>query len=240
MDRQLLLLSNSTNYGKEWLEHAEKDIQKFLGEDIQDVLFIPYAGVTITFDEYTERARKKFGELGYGINSVHETDDPVTAVRDAEAIAVGGGNTFHLVYNLHKYGLIQPIRDKLDAGIPYIGWSAGSNVACPSLMTTNDMPIIQPESFETLNLVPFQINPHYLDANPEGHKGETREERIEEFITVNQDVRVLGLREGSTLRIHGETMRLLGHAPVRVFRHGEQPVEYKPQQRLDFLLKREE
>lgn len=236
MDRHLLLLSNSTNYGKNWLEHAEKDIKKFLGKDIQQILFIPYAGVTITFDDYAERARNKFGELGYQVDSVHETGDPVTAVRTAEAIAVGGGNTFHLVYNLHRYGLIQPLRDKTEAGTPYIGWSAGSNVACPSLMTTNDMPIIQPESFETLDLVPFQINPHYLDANPEAHKGETREERIQEFVTVNQDVCVLGLREGSALQVNGETMRLLGHNPVRVFRYGQQPVEYKPQQRLDFLL----
>ncbi len=239
MDKRLLLLSNSTNFGGQWLEHAEDDIREFLGSDRQQVLFIPYAGVTISFDEYTMRAREKFSELGYELDSVHETNDPVTAVREAESLAVGGGNTFHLVYNLHKYGLIKPIQDKVSAGIPYIGWSAGSNVACPSLMTTNDMPIIQPASFDTLNLVPFQINPHYLDSTPQGHKGETREDRIREFITVNQEVRVLGLREGSALKIIGSSVRLLGKQSVRIFRYGEAPKEHDSDASLNFLLDHE-
>jgi len=235
--RRLLLLSNSTNYGQGWLEHAEDNIRDFLGDTVSEVLFIPFAAVTFSFDDYAEKARKKFGELGYGIRSVHTVKNPVRAVEQAEAFAVGGGNTFHLVYHLYRIGIIEVVRRRvLEDGIPYIGWSAGSNVACPSLKTTNDMPIIEPPHFETFHLVPFQINPHYLDANPEEHKGETREQRIEEFIEVNQDVYVVGLREGSLLRIEGDTIELIGDKSARVFKYGEEPVEYNIFDLLEFLL----
>jgi dipeptidase E len=157
-------------------------------------------------------------------------------IQEAESIAVGGGNTFHLVAKMHDTGIMQAIKDKAEAGTPYMGWSAGSNVACPTLMTTNDMPIIQPESFNCLNLLPFQINPHYLDANPEGHGGETRQQRIEEFLVVNREMKVLGLREASLLFVEGNLMKLLGSRPLRLFEFGKEPVEFEPGSDLSQFL----
>ncbi|MFH1320457.1 MAG: dipeptidase PepE [Bacteroidota bacterium] len=237
MKKRMLLISNSTNAGEEYLAHCINNIREFLGEQIRKVLFIPYAGVSISFDEYTSKVAEHFYKTGYETDPVHKYNDPVQAVRNAEAIAVGGGNTFNLVHLLHKNKLIDIIREKVNNGIPYIGWSAGSNVVCPTLKTTNDMPIVEPESFNTLDLVPFQINPHYLDAHPEGHAGETREMRIEEFIIANPDVSVMGLREGTMLRIEGDKMRLIGSRKMRLFKQGMQPHEYDSDAELDFLLK---
>lgn len=236
-NRRLLLLSNSTNAGQEWLEHAGDDIQSFLGDGVQEVLFIPYAGVSITFDEYAERATQKFDELGYTIRPIHEESDPVRAVDGCGALAVGGGNTFHLVHHLHREGLLDPVRQKVAAGMPYVGWSAGSNVACPGLFTTNDMPIIEPEGFQTFDLIPFQINPHYIDTHPPGHKGETREERILEYVEVNREMWVTGLREGSIFLVEGENVTLIGGQSVRIFRYGREPAEYEPEDDLRFLLR---
>jgi len=170
------------------------------------------------------------------VESVHQADNPVAMINDAEAIAVGGGNTFHLVSKMHETGIMTAIKAKAVSGTPYMGWSAGSNVACPTLKTTNDMPIIEPKSFDALNLIPFQINPHYLDANPEGHGGETREQRIEEFLFINRDVKVLGLREASMLYVDGNSMKLMGSRDLRLFEYGKTPVEYKPNSDLSFLL----
>ncbi len=232
---RLLLISNSTNAGEAYLEHPLDQIKSFLGSKVE-ALFIPYAGVTISFDEYTTRVRKRFQEIGHEITSVHEADDPVRAVRQAEAIVVGGGNTFHLAKLMQKHDLIDAIREKVLAGTPYIGWSAGSNMACPSIRTTNDMPIVEPVSFQALNLVPFQINPHYLDANPEGHAGETREMRIEEFIEANPGIFVVGLREGTMFLIEKETMQLLGPRPARIFKKEQNPLELEPGADFSFLL----
>ena len=143
----------------------------------------------------------------------------------ADIIMVGGGNTFHLVYHLHKNGLIPLVQKAVQDGKPYIGWSAGANVACPTLCTTNDMPIIQPDSFDTFNLVPFQINPHYLDANPDGHGGETREDRINEFLEINRKKVVVGLREGTGLWIENDEINLFGDKTARLFRYGKEPEE---------------
>mgnify|MGYP001827587989 CR=1 FL=1 len=174
--------------------------------------------------------------MGYEVYSIHREKDPVLAVKDALAIAVGGGNTFHLVYMLHKLKLMKVIRESVENGLPFMGWSAGANVACPTLRTTNDMPIIEPASFNTLNLVPFQINPHYLDTNPEGHGGETRQQRIEEFLVINKEMKVLGLREASMLYLEGELLKLLGSRDLRLFEFDKEPVEYKPGSDLSFLL----
>ena len=206
---RLLLISNSTNAGEPYLEHPLKEIQSFLGSTQVNALFIPYAGVTLTYDEYTGMVKERFREIGHNIVSVHKVEDPVKAVEAAETIVVGGGNTFHLVKLLQEGGLIEAIRRKVISGTPFIGWSAGSNVACPTIRTTNDMPIVEPPSFDVLNLVPFQINPHYLDANPEGHAGETRQMRIEEFIEVNPDVYVVGLREGTMFHIEDKKIQLM-------------------------------
>jgi dipeptidase E len=231
-----MLLSNSRNYGQGFLEHTEDDIRTFFGE-ARSIVFIPYAGVTVSFDEYTGMVRQRFNEMGYQVQSVHEVSDPVEAVENAEAITVGGGNTFQLLHHLYENQLVDSIRTRVTGGVPYIGWSAGSNVTCPSIKTTNDMPIIEPPRFDALGLVPFQINPHYLDANPEGHQGETREQRILEFIEVNPDIFVVGLREGSYLRVEDRTIDLLGGKPARVFKRGMETREIAPGDELNFLIR---
>ncbi len=233
---RLLLISNSTNAGEAYLEHPLDQIKTFLGSTRVKALFVPYAGVTISFDDYTSRVSERFQEIGHAITSVHEVDDPVLAVKQAEAIVVGGGNTFHLAKLMQEQGLIDAIREKVLAGTPYIGWSAGSNMACPSIRTTNDMPIVEPVSFQALNLVPFQINPHYLDANPEGHAGETREMRIEEFLEANPGMFVVGLREGTMFLVEKESMQLLGPRPARIFKKDYNPQEFEPGADFSFLL----
>jgi dipeptidase E len=233
---RLLLISNSTNAGEAYLEHPLGQIRSFLGNKKITALFIPYAGVTFTFDDYAQKVQERFRETGHDIISIHHADDPLKSVQEAEAIVVGGGNTFHLVDLMQQQGLIGPIREKVLSGTPYIGWSAGSNVTCPTIRTTNDMPIVEPESFNVLNLVPFQINPHYLDANPEGHAGETRQMRIEEFIEVNPDVYVVGLREGTMFHVvHGD-IQLIGPRPARIFKKGQEPFELDPGSDFSFLL----
>lgn len=234
---RLLLLSNSTNYGEEYLKWPKSHIKDFFGDNVKRILFIPFAGVTVSYDDYAELVGKPFRELGYEIDPIHIKPDPRAAIEQAEGIAVGGGNTFHLVYSLHKHGIMEPIRAKVAEGMPYAGWSAGSNVASPTLRTTNDMPIIEPDSFETFNLVPFQINPHYLDAHPEGHGGETREQRLNEFLEVNPDIYVCGLREGSAFRIEESHITLIGEKTMRLFKKGQEPEEYDSSRNLDFLLK---
>lgn len=235
--KKLLLISNSTNYGESYLSWPRPYIKEFLDKyQVKNVLFVPFAGVTVNWDDYTTKVRTVFAELGFGVQSVHETKTPLKAVAQAEAIVIGGGNTFNLVHHLHKTGLMEAIAERVNEGIPYMGWSAGANVACPALKTTNDMPIIQPESFDCLHLVPFQINPHYLDANPEGHGGETREQRLEEFLEINPDIYVAGLREGTLLELCGNALELKGNRPCRVFRKGSSPQEFPAGSSMDFLM----
>ncbi len=234
---RLLLISNSTNAGEEYLDYPKNNIKEFLGEEKIQALFIPYAGVTLSFDEYENKVKQRFNEIGHDIVSIHHFDNPVEAVNNAKVIVIGGGNTWHLTRLLHDNNLIEPIRNKVLNGTPYIGWSAGSNVACPTIKTTNDMPIIDPNGFDVLNLVPFQINPHYLDKNPEGHGGETREDRIMEFITVNTDVYVAGLREGCMFLVENNKMKLIGNKTCRLFKYGETTKELGSDADFSFLLK---
>jgi dipeptidase E len=234
--RRLLLLSNSTNYGEEYLRYPLKAIQDFLGPRLRRVLFVPFAGVRGSLDDYAAKVRARFEEIGYGLDSVHEVADAVAAVERAEAIAVGGGNTFHLLRGLYEANILESIARRVAEGVPYVGWSAGSNVACPTIKTTNDMPVVEPPSFRALSLVPFQINPHYTDARLPNHNGETRAERLLEFIEANPDIYVIALREGSILRIEGEEISLLGEKSALVFRRGEVPAEYNPDDSLQFLL----
>jgi dipeptidase E len=222
---RLLLISNSTNAGEAYLDYPKFHIRDFLGKKGLNCLFLPYAGVTIGFDDYEARVKARFAEIGHNVTSIHHASDPVAAVKSAEAIVVGGGNTFQLIKMIQEFGLIGPVREKVLEGTPFVGWSAGSNVTCPTIRTTNDMPILEPESFNALNLIPFQINPHYTDLNPPGHGGETREDRIMEYLTANPGDTVLGLREGCMLTVEGEQMKLTGNRPVRLFRFNENPVE---------------
>jgi dipeptidase E len=236
MHKRLLLLSNSTNFGEDYLLYARQEIQNFLGASVKKILFIPFAGVTLTFDAYTENVRKVFKDIGYEIEALHLAENYHEVIKQAEAIVIGGGNTFHLAHWLHKTEVIKTIKEIINNGIPYIGWSAGSNIACPTIKTTNDMPIIEPISFNGLNLVPFQINPHYTDAVIPNHNGETREARIREFLVVNPDVYVVGLKEGTMLKVEGSTIKLVGSQTMRLFKFGEEIFEYDVNSNLDFLL----
>lgn len=238
MTMRLLLISNSTNAGEAYLDYPKHNIHDFLGEKCVKCLFIPYAGVTVTWDDYEKKVKNRFNEVGHDIVSIHHFEDPVKAVEEADCIVIGGGNTWKLLHDMHANKLIEPIRKKVLGGTPYIGWSAGSNVTCPTLMTTNDMPIIDPLGFDALNLIPFQINPHYLDKKVEGHGGESREDRILEFIEVNREVYVAGLREGCMFVVEGDKMRIIGQRNLRLFKYGEETREIAPTEDFTFLLKK--
>ena len=229
-DKRLLLISNSTLHGSGYLDHAESEIRSFLG-DAKRVLFVPYA--LFDRDKYATNAQQRFQKMGYELTSVHTAENAVTAVNETDAVFIGGGNTFRLLKALYEFDLIEAIRKRVSNGMLYIGSSAGSNVAAPTIKTTNDMPIVQPPSFNALGLVSFQINPHYLDPDPNSkHMGETREERIVQFLEEN-DTPVVGLREGAMLCIeNGETI-LRGSTGARIFRKGIQAIEISPGARLD-------
>jgi len=230
------LLSNSTMAGGAYLDYPKYDIKEFLGTESVTALFLPFAGVTVPWDDYESRVKARFNEIGHDVVSIHRFRDAVKAVDEAEALVVGGGNTWNLLRNIHDLGLIEAVRNKILSGTKYVGWSAGANVACPTIMTTNDMPIVDPSGFHAFNLVPFQINPHYLDANPEGHGGETREERIREYIAVNKNVYVAGLREGCMLYIDGPNMHMKGIHSLRLFKYDREPREIPAGEDLSFLL----
>ncbi|MDD2196634.1 MAG: dipeptidase PepE [Bacteroidales bacterium] len=232
---KLLLISNSTNAGEEYLHHPKEQIELFLS-GIKKVLFLPYAAVTFSFDEYEKKVQKRFSEMGIEVESLHKHRDHKKAIRESEAIVVGGGNTFRLLKMIQQLDIIETVRYKVLDGTPYVGWSAGANVASPTICTTNDMPIVEPDNFSAFNLVRFQINPHYLDANPDGHAGETREQRIEEYIAMDPFSYVVGLREGSMIKVDDGDINLIGPKSARVFKHGSSPRECKPGDDFDFLF----
>ena len=232
---KLLLISNSTNAGEEYLRYPLPEIGRFLA-GIHEIAFVPYAAVTFSYADYEKKVQARFDELGIRVRSVHRAKDPAAMIRTAEAVCVGGGNTFALARKMQQQGLMKAILGRIHAGVPYVGWSAGSNVCCPTISTTNDMPIVQPESFRAIGAVRFQINPHYLDANPAGHAGETREQRILEYIEANPRRWVVGLREGCMLRLEQGRMELIGSRPMRVFRKGVETFEVEPGGDLSFLL----
>ncbi len=205
---------------------------------ISSVCFIPHASVTTTFEQYFQKFKSRLAHISIGVESLHNSDSPIETLRDAEAICVGGGNTFALCRRLHDLGAMEVIRDRVEQGVPYIGWSAGSNIAAPTLSTTNDMPIVDPLSFNTLNLIPFQINPHYTDVTIQGHGGESREDRIMEYLEVNRDKYAVGLREGTMLKVQGDNIKLIGKNQMRIFKFGEAPYEVLPQDDINFLMKK--
>jgi dipeptidase E len=234
---RMLLLSNSRTEGIPFLEHAATWLRDFLPTSVTEVLFVPYAAVTKTHYDYVDEVAPVFARLGATVAGLHRAHDMVTAIRSAQAIVVGGGNTWNLLRELRAHRLVlSALRGRVLAGAPYIGWSAGANIACPTIMTTNDMPICDPGGLDALALVPFQINPHYLHGNPAGFKGETREERIREFCALHPDIWVAGLREGTALRVDDGSIRLLGDAQCRVFRSGVEPRELSAGDDIRFLL----
>ncbi len=235
---RLLLLSNSRQPDREYLDHAETAVRA-LFEDIREILFIPFA--LQDHGAYTRTVAARFQPFGIAVRPVAPDQTARRAVENAPGLFVGGGNTFRLLHRIQECGLIEPIRRRVAGGMPYMGSSAGTVIAAPTLMTTNDMPIVRPATFEALGLIPFQINPHYLDADPGSrHMGETREQRLAEFHEEN-DVPVVGLREGAWLRVEGpgsapRSVRLEGLAGARLFRRGQATVEHAPGARLDGIL----
>jgi dipeptidase E len=228
---RLLLLSNSTNFGEKYLDHAMADVLAFLGT-ARRLLFVPFA--LADHAAYTEKARQRFAREGIAVTGLATDGD--SALADAEAVFVGGGNTFRLLRTLQRTGHLDRLRTRVRSGLPYMGASAGTNIAAPTIRTTNDMPIVQPPSFDALGLVPFQINPHYIDADPGSrHMGETREERLREYLEENETP-VVGLREGSWLRREDQSLRVFGRSGARVFRRGQAPEEVPPGAGLDALL----
>jgi len=231
--KRIMLISNSTLYGRGYLDHVEEEIRDFMG-DARDIVFVPYA--LYNRSDYTARARERLRAMGFRITSTHDVSNPQRAVEEADAIFVGGGNTFRLLKSLYDSNLLTAIRKAVEEGTPYLGSSAGSIVAGPTLKTTKDMPVMQPPSFEALGVVDFQISPHYLDPDPEStHMGETQEERILQFLEEN-DVPVVGLREGAVLRVENGSVTLMGSTGARVFRRSEKPVETYPVACLDEFL----
>jgi len=222
---RVLLISNSTVYSRGYLDHVEQQIKSFLGHATK-ILFCPFA--LQDRDTYAAKAKARFAAMGYSFEAVHAVPDAREAIEQTDAIFVGGGNTFRLLKALQDLDLLDPIRRKVKDGAPYIGSSAGSNVASPTIKTTKDMPIVQPRSFDSLGLVPFQISPHFQDSDPNSkHMGETQEERILQFLEENQTP-VVGIREGAWLVCENSAVTLKGDAGARIFRRGEAPVEAKP------------
>jgi dipeptidase E len=225
-------------------------IKEFLKNEKKNILFFPYAGIKVgekdfpvSYNAYEERVKNVFAEHGLNICSIHHAEDPIEAVNRADVLMVGGGNTFHLVAEIHYYGLIEPVRRKVMEGIPFLGWSAGANVACPTLRTTNDMPVVMPDSFDCFDFVPFQINPHYIDPYLEEindairHGGETRQDRINEFLSVNQEITVAGLREATALWVEDGTITLKGNRNLRIMRYNQEAIEIIPESQFDFTFR---
>ena len=228
--KRVLLLSNSIQYGSGYLDHAEAEVRELLG-NVKRVLFVPYA--LSDHKTYTSKTRERFATLGYELNSVHTAADPRSAVENADALFIGGGNTFRLLKTLYDRDLLLAIKRRVEAGMPYLGSSAGSVVACPTLKTTNDMPIVQPPSFAALGLVAFQVNAHYLDPDPAStHQGETREERLMQYLEEN-DAPVVALREGAMVQLEKGAVLLKGVGGARIFRRGVPPEEVPVGARLD-------
>ena len=217
---ELLLLSNSTLPGEPFFQWPKAYASNFL-QGRQRVAFVPYAVPAEQQDAYADKVAGVMTELGVDLVSLHRETEPVAALEQVDAVAVGGGNSFLLLRTLYRTGLLKAIAGKVRKGLPYMGWSAGSNVACPTIMTTNDMPIVEPPSMRAMHLVPFQINPHFTEGTIPGHGGESREQRLAEFLTLNPGMPVMGLREGSLLRVSGTEVTLEGR-DMKLFRHGQE------------------
>lgn len=219
---KLLLLSNSRGPDGSYLAHAVAPVRDIIGPRTKG-LFLPFAGVTQDWDEYTAKAGAALAPAGLALTGAHTV--AADAIKDFDVIVAGGGNTFQLLKECRQRGLLPAIRTRVLDGAPFIGWSAGSNLACPTLCTTNDMPIVDPGGFDALNLVPFQINPHYNNALPPGHQGETRNERIAEFLAANPSATVVALPEGDWLSVDDGTTLFRGPHKGFLFRHGAEAVE---------------
>ncbi|MDO4874817.1 MAG: dipeptidase PepE [Campylobacter sp.] len=216
--KNALLISASSYQDTGYLRHCKNWVKEFLGEcGKEEILFIPYAGVRRTNDEYEQKVIDRLKNSN--IKSIHHYEDKISAIKNAKSIAVGGGNTFMLLYTLYKLNLIEPIKEAVANGAKYFGWSAGANIAGKTMMTTNDMPIIMPKSFDSLNIFPYQINPHFISGKLAGHNGESREERLEEFLIANPKETIYALPEGTALLIEGSEAEVIGHSEILKFEY---------------------
>ncbi len=234
--RNLLIVSTSTVHGLPYLSYLKKEVVKhFAG--CKEIVFIPFARPGgVSWDDYTQVARNFFESLDISVKGIHEFDHPVNALKDAQGVFTGGGNTFVLLKEMHEQDLLKPLRSCISDGMPYMGTSAGSNLTGMTVNNTNDMPIVYPPSFEALGVIPFNINPHYLDPDPSSkHMGETRETRIKEYLVFN-NLPVVGLREGSFLEVKGNEIQLKGELSMRMFEKGKTPYEVEPGADISFLL----
>jgi len=232
---RLLLISSSSVYGTGYLDHCEDQIKAlFTSCDASRILFVPYA--LFNRDYYAEKAGARFAQMGLVLESIHTAKSVISAVQEAEAIFIGGGNTFRLLKTLYDLNLLDPIRQRVLSGMPYMGTSAGSNVAAPTIMTTNDMPIVYPPSFASLDLVSFQINSHYLDSDPDStHMGETRDTRLKEYHEENH-LPVVAIREGAMLQVKDSEITVAGTTGGKLFSSGEEPLDCPQGTRIDQLL----
>lgn len=233
---KLLLLSNSTMPGTSFFSWSKPWVRDFLGKEVREVVFIPYAAVSISFEVYVETVSRVITPMGYRLKSVHDVPDKRQLIEGAEAIMVGGGNTFALLTRMHEQDLAGAVQARVASGTPYIGWSAGANLACPTIKTTNDMPVVIPSRFEALNLIPFQINPHYHELKFENQGGETRKERIEEFLLLNPGSKVVGLPEGMLISRNGSKLTLHGDGTAKLFQHGKPVTALRPGTDINFLI----
>lgn len=232
--RCILMFSSSKVGSEDYLQHTIPMLSQYL-PNIKELLFIPFAGVSISWDDYTKKVQS--GLTNYQVKGIHQFSNPHQALENAQAILVGGGNTFNLLNQLYQQNLFYTVKNQVKKGTPYVGWSAGSNICGDSIRTTNDMPIIQPISFDALNFLPFQLNPHYTDYQAPGHNGETRAQRIEEFCILNPDMPVIGIREGTALLLQGESLSLKGKLDGVVFEGTKQRI-IQPEQDLSRYLQR--
>ncbi len=231
---KILLLSNSSLPGQSYLGFAREVIIDFL-KDSSKAAFIPYAAVTFSYDEYFDKVQEALDPEGVELVPIHKSSNPISLLATCDSVLVGGGNTFALLKRLMENQLFTQMKTMVQHGKPYIGWSAGSNLAGPTISTTNDMPITNPGTFESFGFVPFQINPHYIDVNPDGHMGETRDQRLEEFIEINQNTSVVAIPEGTYLSLVGEKLSYHGEKPGKIFKHGMEVEVFNPGDDLSSL-----
>lgn len=236
--KKILALSSSRSGNNGFLEKVANIIGDFLGSKATNIAFIPFASLSYNYEEYGSAVREALKDLPLEIN-VATAENAKSVIENCDAIITGGGNTFQLLHEIYNLNLLDLIRDKIDKGTIYIGWSAGSNIVCPTIATTNDMPIIQPKSFNALGVLPFQINPHYFNYKPEGFNGETRDQRIEEFLKLNPGIPVVGLPEGSRLEMKNDIVTYFGEEKAALFQQEQKEFRKKiiePGEDLSFLL----
>jgi dipeptidase E len=238
-NNRILVFSSSRSGNNGYLQTAVPVIKNFLGDTALNIAFIPFASIDNNYDAYAALVRTALADLPHTIMMV-QPDNAEAIIKQADVIMVGGGNTFKLLYYIYYLKLLDTIRDKVNSGAAYLSWSAGSNLACPGIGTTNDMPVIQPKSFNAFGFFPFQINPHYINVKPEGYNGETRDQRLEEFMQINPGISIVALPEGTGLKLEKNMLTFIGEYPGVLFYWDENATvltrKIMPEENISFLL----